>query len=434
MSNKTILFADDSATMRTIMERTFAAEPYEVVCVASGEGAVAKAKEVRPSVIIVDAGMPGVSGYDVCKAVRADAAVSGTPVILMSGVSNLYDDVRGQEAGVTEHMKKPFDTGMLIEMVSDLVAFSAAPAVQDVPFDDVEPEDLPLEPLSEPALSPDPEELSLSEPPIPISEPPTAIFESAVPLVSMPEQEPRPIPLGVPSDGRVGKETQDYARPSSFPPASVEDPLPEDEVFGEEVDFGDGEMDAETVQAPSDVPPIEIGSSEGEDADSSSFHVGTLAELAQMDSKGHPLETEPHEEAIELSPTASSLASLGPQMTAEPEIPPAVDAEDGMDRLSDLPDMPDDEEEPISIHETFESEVPAPPAHISVSASAAASVSAQANAAAEEIAAKVEGITPTQAAAIQTLTQEIIERVVWEVVPDLAEVIIKEELSKLLKE
>jgi hypothetical protein len=54
--------------------------------------------------------------------------------------------------------------------------------------------------------------------------------------------------------------------------------------------------------------------------------------------------------------------------------------------------------------------------------------------AAAQIAARVEGITPAQAAAIQTLTREIIERVVWEVVPDLAEVIIKEELAKLLKE
>jgi hypothetical protein len=54
--------------------------------------------------------------------------------------------------------------------------------------------------------------------------------------------------------------------------------------------------------------------------------------------------------------------------------------------------------------------------------------------AAKDVAAGVEGITVDQAEAIQALTRETIERVVWEVVPDLAEVIIKEELAKLLEE
>jgi CheY-like chemotaxis protein len=88
VANKTILYADDSATMRTIMEKTFAAEPVDVVAVPSGQAAIAKARELRPHVVIADVGMAGVSGYDVCKAVRGDEALAETPVLLLSGVSN----------------------------------------------------------------------------------------------------------------------------------------------------------------------------------------------------------------------------------------------------------------------------------------------------------------------------------------------------------
>lgn len=439
MSNKTILFADDSATMRHIVEKTFAAEPYAVICVPSGEGAVTKAKEVKPDVIIVDAGMPGVSGYDVCSAVRSDPATKNTPVVIMSGVSSLYDESRGQSVGVTEHMKKPFDTGLLIELVGGLT--TVVPLVQDVPLEDVEPEDLPLLPISEPPL-PEPEELSLSEPPIPLA------VDSSLAQSGVLSRMDAPFDLKP-----VGKQTQDYARPSS-PPIDVHigDPLPieDDDAFGEEVDFGDDADDFPETDTTSDVPPIEIDT-RSDDADSGSFHVGTLAELAQMDSKGAPLSADPHENAIELSsPSASSLDSLGPKMSREASAEPSMDMDTSFNTVSDIPDLPetDDDLDMLPDTEIAETEVavevetaeeplePSLPA-ASPYASAPVTISAvrdRVDDAAAQIAAKVEGITPAQAAAIQTLTREIIERVVWEVVPDLAEVIIKEELAKLLKE
>ncbi len=461
MSNKSILFADDSATMRHIAEKTFAAEPYSVTTVPSGEGAIAKAKEIRPDIIIVDAGMPGFSGYDVCKAVRKDTALGTTPVIIMSGVSNLYDEAKGREAGITEHMKKPFDTGLLIEMVQNLVSAAALAQEESLEYADQEEDLEPISEMPEPDLKPEPDLERLSEPPIPLASPVMRYSAEAGPRVS-----------SAADLKTAGKQTQEYARPSSPPPQRITadisrpqieiEPAPtemdEEETFGQEADFGDEAVD---VAEPSDVPPLEFDSRDTEDH-SGSFHVGTLAELAQMDSRGIPIDSERHDDAIEISPTASSLASLGPRMAPKVEVLPEIEADASPDTISEIPDMPD-EEEPIPLPEKSVSPSPAslpsetaasatskaarPPfasipspvpaggaASISAGAPKAASVGTRVDAAAEQIASSIEGITPIQAAAIQTLTREIIERVVWEVVPDLAELIIKEELSKLLKE
>lgn len=460
MSTKTILFADDSATMRHIVEKTFAAEPYDVVCVPSGEGAIAKAKEIGPNVIIVDAGMPGFSGYDVCKTVRNEPSLSRTPVIIMSGVSNLYDEARGREAGVTEHMKKPFDTGLLIEMVTGLAA--TAPAIEDVPLEEVtEPEEDIFSPVSETPLAElEPVDATSEEPePIPlVSDDAPSYQMGSLTSLDAPLDFEEPVEVEEPAE----KQTADYVLPSS-PPAvepsaeSTDELLPvsEEPPYGGEADLGVEEpLGLEEPSIDSDVSPIEIKPRE-EEASSGSFHVGTLAELAQMDSAGHTLETEPHEDAIEISPSAGSLASLAPQLSEhlEPEPSaapepeevapePDVAPEPEVGPPSSIPDFEDIKEAPTPISAAPEEEDAPPQIDKAASASDTEQPSFQttdavrerAADAASEIAEKVEGITSAQAAAIQTLTREIIERVVWEVVPDLAEIIIKEELSKLLEE
>ena len=67
-------------------------------------------------------------------------------------------------------------------------------------------------------------------------------------------------------------------------------------------------------------------------------------------------------------------------------------------------------------------------------ASTAAVVQTRAATRGAQLADKIEGLTPEQADALRTLSQEVIEQVVWEVVPELAETIIREELTRLLEE
>jgi hypothetical protein len=210
----------------------------------------------------------------------------------------------------------------------------------------------------------------------------------------------------------------------------------EEEVFGEPADFGEEQADE---AEPSDVPPLEFDTRDTEDH-SGSFHVGTLAELAQMDARGVPIESELHDDAIELESSASSLASLGPRIAPKSQDIPDIEEEDSLDSIPAIPDIdetPEEEEAPI----LEPVQLKPVPRQVSLSSIGAERIAPLSDAirnrvdeAAGRASAQIEGITSAQAAAIQTLTREIIERVVWEVVPDLAEAIIKEELSKLLKE
>lgn len=329
MSNLTILFADDSATMRQIMEKTFAAEPVDVVTVPSGEAALAKAVEVRPSVVIADAGMPGINGYEICRALRQDPALSGVPVLILGGVSAPYDEAKGREVGATDSMKKPFDTTKLIEKVNELAAAAPAPAVATAapaPAPAVAPAaPAPAVPKAPPAPP------AFGKPPVPPSPP-------VRPAVGSGPVAPSPPPRAV-------KETMDFPRPSVRPPAP-------------------------------EVRPIEL---DGDDGDHGAIQIGTLAELAQIDERGDQLKPVTHDRAIDLTPAAPA-----PQAAAATPIEKAV----------------------------------------------AAAVPASA-----EIVSKVGGgLTADQVEAIRVLTAEVVERVVWEVVPDLAEAIIQEHIARLLEE
>jgi CheY-like chemotaxis protein len=346
LQKRTILFVDDSATMRTIAEKTFFAEPFDVVTVPSGEAAIAKFREAHPSVVLVDAGMAGVNGYDVCKAIRDDAVGGKTPVILMSGVSTPYDEGRGRDVGATEHIKKPFDTAKLLERVVELSkGASAADEVEAIP--------LQPKPASAPAPSFQPAPAAakpFSTPGMPVA--PTAPRAPVRPMAP---------PAGAPKVAAHStiKETMEFGRAFGATGAPIPAPRP----------------------AAAEVKPIEIGAPpRGEVAE---FQVGTLAELAQMDAAGRQIRPAPQEDAIELKPSA-------PVAAAAPKTEP--------------------------------------------SPSATAVVREQARSAAERVAAEVgAGLTSDQVAALQRLSAEVIERVVWEVVPDLAEAIIREQIEKLLQ-
>jgi len=135
--------------------------------------------------------------------------------------------------------------------------------------------------------------------------------------------------------------------------------------------------DTEDEEEPEEIEPIDISSSQV-DSDSSSFQVGTLAELAQMDNEGTPRQPDAYEGAIELE--AKKIQESA--------------------RVS-------------SIEGAIQTKV---------------------KEASSTVASKLEGVSTAQVQVIEKLTSEVIERIVWEIVPDLAEVIIKEELEKLLKE
>ena len=125
----TLLGVDDSKTMRKVIEITFAGEDFRTVLAENADDAMSKLHADRPSVVLVDAGLEGNTGYDLCQ--RLKSAAPGVGVLLLSSKQQPYDRARGSLAGADDFIDKPFDTQQLIDKVGTLLRrLAGGPAPQ----------------------------------------------------------------------------------------------------------------------------------------------------------------------------------------------------------------------------------------------------------------------------------------------------------------
>ena len=127
--SKTILCADDSATMQKVAEITFGGSDYKYVGAKSADEALKLARSERPALILADAIMPGKTGYDLCKAIKSDPDLASIPVLVMCGNSQAYDNARGEQCGADGHVVKPWDTQVLLDKVVETLARIASEGV-----------------------------------------------------------------------------------------------------------------------------------------------------------------------------------------------------------------------------------------------------------------------------------------------------------------
>jgi CheY-like chemotaxis protein len=123
---KTILLADDSVTIRKVVELTFGDTDIRVESVGSGEEALEQIRAIAPDLVLADVAMPAPSGYDICRHVKAsDRPV---PVLLLAGTFEPFDIDRARECGADGHVVKPFESSTLIDRVESLLNQAAEPA------------------------------------------------------------------------------------------------------------------------------------------------------------------------------------------------------------------------------------------------------------------------------------------------------------------
>ena len=111
-----ILVVEDDANIRDGIAETLLSECYEVVLARDGLEALAKYKEARPDLILLDVMMPAKSGYDVCREIRAIDA--STPIIMLTAKGEEFDKVLGLSLGADDYVVKPFGIRELLARVA----------------------------------------------------------------------------------------------------------------------------------------------------------------------------------------------------------------------------------------------------------------------------------------------------------------------------
>jgi response regulator RpfG family c-di-GMP phosphodiesterase len=111
---QSVLVVDDSSLLRGILREELEAEGFDVHLAEDGSQALEMAHVLRPDAIVLDVGLPGLNGYEVCRRIKADAAINEIPVMMITALNELKDKLAGFDAGADDYLTKPFFTKELL--------------------------------------------------------------------------------------------------------------------------------------------------------------------------------------------------------------------------------------------------------------------------------------------------------------------------------
>jgi CheY-like chemotaxis protein len=433
MSHK-LLLADDSITIQKVVGIIFSGEEYDLTVVDNGTAALERAREIVPDVMLVDALMPGKNGYEVCCEVRRDPVLATVPILLLTGVFEPFDEVKATDSGADDFIAKPFESQALISKIADLLVLgsdrksAAAAMVAPVP-EQLPPVAVAAGVVTDTAAMAPSVGLQGTEPPYPPS-PPTALVSipeevelleivevtSADDLWGMElvdEEQEEEIPFGTVFEEKEGEALEGIEELEPF--VIEEEPLPPQVTY----DFavaperpGEGFM-FDTQPEPAAASPV---------AEMVVPEFPVLPEMAAIEI-GAPVSAREEPEGFVFDVEPATL--MPPDEIEEPfAFEEPVDAAPLLAEIEEVLPIVDVTEEaatevvPTSVGlAPTEAPAPSPVAEPGTSASPVSAIAA---------------FTEEQLiSALSKVSREVIERIVWEVVPDLAEALIKEEIRKI---
>ncbi|HWU88559.1 MAG TPA: response regulator, partial [Kofleriaceae bacterium] len=103
-----VVIIEDERDVARLLEFNLRGAGFEVASGATGAEGLSAVQRTRPDVVILDLMLPDQSGYDVCKAIRADAQIGDTGVLMLTAKGEVEDRILGLEVGADDYVVKPF--------------------------------------------------------------------------------------------------------------------------------------------------------------------------------------------------------------------------------------------------------------------------------------------------------------------------------------
>ncbi len=128
MSGENILVVDDEVRINAFIRELLSNFGYRAEAALSGEEALAILGSQIPQagqafdLVLLDIMLPGIDGYEVCRCIRADPALAGIPVIMLTAMGKVADRAYGLEMGADDYIAKPFDISDLLKRIEAVLS------------------------------------------------------------------------------------------------------------------------------------------------------------------------------------------------------------------------------------------------------------------------------------------------------------------------
>jgi two-component system, OmpR family, phosphate regulon response regulator PhoB len=123
-----VLIVEDDAAFMTMLRYNLERHGFRIEEAVDGKEALDRVAELSPNLVLLDWGLPLMSGLEVCRQIRRRPAIRTVPVIMLTARTDSQDAVRGLDAGADDYIVKPFDVAMLIARMRSLLRRAGSPA------------------------------------------------------------------------------------------------------------------------------------------------------------------------------------------------------------------------------------------------------------------------------------------------------------------
>jgi len=435
LSGRKLLVADDSVAIQKVIDLTFTDEGMEVTAVGDGVSARNRLEEITPDIVLADAFMPGIDGYELCRIIRASERLREIPVMLLVGSFEPFDETEARRAGASAVVTKPFQSirdlvsrvGSLLGGKSEDDGAAGQYSTLGIGRTDEDKPAAPIEDLKVFVEAPLPVDESMQDANInvmveaaPIPEHDSAESAGASCVADVEMQTADTQQLERVSDEELGATTE----PGLY---AQDDTIEIEPVMDVEKDLDPSmNVSAVTERSWNAVEPrmpteafsdslLDLG--EFNDVGGRAVDEDLVLDL-DFDAPSPASESWPESVVGTVSNTAAAVASGAPA-TYGVSVAPAIPAEQAV--ASEL-----QTESQLEIPRWG---VAHPPADVPVSVTEEAVVEPQAQAA-RALDLSPETIDAVARRVVEQMSEKVVREIAWEVVPDLAELLIKERLDK----